>query len=94
MQVVLDAKYHVHRGGPVEVGNVYANQHHLNFRVVLNVMSKTGDRPWNNVVCICINPAGEIVGAKCEPEGYLREHQDLVGKVKEMPSLKIEWLQP
>ena len=47
-----------------------------------------------NVVCININPMGEIVGASCEPEAYMRDHQDLVGRVVEMPELKIEWLHP
>lgn len=94
MKVKIDKINLIQRGGPCEIGNVYANQHHKNFRVVLNVMQRHNDTPWKNVICININPMGEIVGASCEPEAYMRDHQDLVGRVIEMPELKIEWLHP
>ena len=83
---------HPRRGGPVEVGNVYGNAYGKPFfRLVVGVMSRVGDRPWRNVVCIRLDTAGNIVGCATEPEAYVSEHQDLIGKVHEMPNMKIEW---
>lgn len=83
---------HPRRGEPVEVGNVYGNAYGKPFfRLVLNVMSRANDRPWRNVICIRLDTTGTIVGCATEPEAYVREHQDLIGKVVDMPSLKIEW---
>jgi hypothetical protein len=80
------------RGGPVEVGNVYTNPKNRYFRIALNVIKRKDGRPWNNVVCIHVDSNGEIVGSSNQPEIYMSEHQDLVGKIKEMPSMKIEWI--
>lgn len=92
MKVEVSPRMFPQRGGEVEVGNVYSNDHARYFKVVIAIATKRNGRsPWNNVVCIHIDATGEIVGASCQPRNYMREHQDLIGKVKSMPSMKIEW---
>jgi len=81
----------IHRGGEVKIGNVYSNAKARFFRVVIGIIDRKHDKPWNNIVCIHIDATGEIVGASCQPMRYMSEHQDLVGKVIEMPTLKLEW---
>lgn len=96
MKVVIDSIKHVRRGGPVEVGNVYTNPHGKNvFKVVVAIVpdnARARGRPWNNIVLLDVMHDGTIVRGHNEPETYIREHQDLVGKVKEFGTLKIEWL--
>lgn len=94
MKVELDPKITVHRGGEVKIGNVYSNPKFRYWRIVVGIIKYKGigrDR-WNNVVCIHVDIDGDIVGASCQPQKYMSEHQDLVGFVKQMPSMKIEWL--
>jgi hypothetical protein len=94
MKVILDPAIVIHRGGEVKIGNVYSNPKFRYWRVVVGIIIKpvgSGQR-WNNVVCIHIDIDGDIVGASCLPTRYMSEHQDLVGHVKQMPSMKIEWL--
>lgn len=93
MKVEIEPRIYPHRGGEVIVGNVYQgkpNQRY--FRLVVGVVSRENNRPWNNVVCLSIDAFGNVVGASCQPYAYVQEHQDLIGRVLEMPSLKIEWL--
>lgn len=83
---------HPRRGGPVEIGNVYGNAYGKPFfRLVVGVMARAGDRPWRNIVCLRLDTSGNIVGCATEPEAYVAEHQDLIGKVREMPNMKIDW---
>lgn len=83
---------HPRRGAPVEVGNVYGNAYGKPFfRLVVGIVERVGDRPWKNIVCIRLDTAGNIVGCANEPETYVREHQDLIGKVHDMPNMKIDW---
>ena len=92
MKVEISPRLHIHRGGEVEVGNVYSNDHSRYFRIVVSIVARRNSRvPWNNVVCIHIDATGEIVGSSNQPINYMKEHQDLIGKVKQMPSMKIEW---
>lgn len=86
-------QFHPRRGGEVKVGNVYTNPHGKNFyKIVVGMVVREFDRrPWNNVIMLHVNTAGEIVGSSNQPLTYISEHQDLVGIVKVMPSLKIEW---
>lgn len=93
MKVILDGQQiHPRRGAPVEVGNVYGNNYGKPFfRLVVGVVERVGDRPWRNVVCLRLDTIGNIVGCANEPETYIQEHQDLIGKVEKMPDLKIKW---
>lgn len=92
MHVEISPRLYAHRGGDVEVGNVYSNDHSRYFRVVIAVAGlRKGRVPWNNVVCIHVDATGDVIGASCQPIRYMQEHQDLIGKVKQMPSMKIEW---
>lgn len=95
MKVSMTPKLHPRRGAEVEVGNVYINPHGRPFyKVVLGKVPSDWGRngKWNNIVMLHITSTGDIVGASCQPTKYVSEHQDLVGKVKNMPELKIEWL--
>lgn len=94
MKVILDPTITVHRGGEVKVGNVYSNPKFRYWRIVVGIIPpvEIGRSRWNNVVCIHVDIDGNIVGASCQPTRYMSEHQDLVGHVKTMPSMKIEWL--
>lgn len=96
MKVEMIPQIKPRRGGPVKEGNVYTNPHGPGYyKVVMGIIPdtwrKTG-RNWNKIVLLHISSLGEIVGASCQPETYVCNHQDLVGIVKHMPSLKIEWL--
>lgn len=94
MKVTLDPKIVVHRGGEVKVGNVYSNPKFRYWRIVVGIITYKGSgrRVWNNVVCIHVDINGDIIGSSNQPSRYMSEHQDLVGFVKQMPSMKIEWL--
>jgi hypothetical protein len=95
VKVEMVPKLHPRRGGKVEVGNVYANPHGRPFyKVVLGIIPDAWGRrkPFNNVVMLHVASLGEIVGCSCQPTLYISEHQDHVGLVKNMPTLKIEWL--
>lgn len=83
------------RGGEVKEGNVYTNPHGRPFyKVVIGLVPPDWGRSgrWNNVVMVHVTSTGQIVGASCQPKTYVSNHQDLVGVVKSMPTLKIEWL--
>lgn len=86
-----------HRGGPVEIGNVYACNRAPafgDFRIVVGKATHegTGRIPWNNVIMIHVNAGGEVVGCSRQPTEYVKNKWDLLGKVKQMPTLKIEWV--
>lgn len=90
--VATDPLLHTSRGGPVKVGNVYTNPHGKpHFKIVLGIVAKERERPFNNVALLKIFATGEIAGCCMEPETYVRDHQDLVGVVESMPTLKIRW---
>lgn len=82
------------RGGPVKVGNVYANPTGRFYKVVIGIIPKDFGRreKFANIAMLHIDSLGRVCGAACQPEGYVQNHQDPVGVVKNMPSLKIEWL--
>lgn len=83
------------RGDEVKVGNVYTNAHgRPHYKIVIGIITREGRfrRPHNNVAVFKVFADGSCAGAACEPEAYLRDHQDLVGTIKEMPTLKVEWL--
>lgn len=94
LKVTLDPALVIHRGGEVLVGNVYSNVKFRYWRIVVGKIGPQVSRRgrWNNIVCLHVDINGDIVGASCQPERYMSEHQDLVGKVKQMPSMKVEWL--
>lgn len=93
MKVTLDPKMVIHRGGEVKVGNVYSNPKFRYWRIVIGINDRaTGRKTWNNVVCIHVDIDGNVIGCSNQPTNYMKEHQDLVGHVKEMPSMKVEWL--
>jgi len=83
------------RGGKVKEGNVYTNPHGRNFyKVVMGIIPPewSNRARYNNIVMLHVSSTGQIVGASVQPETYVCNHQDLVGTVKNMPALKIEWL--
>jgi hypothetical protein len=88
----------VHRGSEPQVGNVYSNNRVPAFpyyRVVVGIATGRGrfnKTPWNSIVCIHIDSSGSVQGSSNNPKEYVKNHWDLIGKVKEMPTLKIEWL--
>lgn len=95
MKIEMMPKLKPRRGGEVKVGNVYINPHGRPFyKIVLGLIPPDWGRraKFNNVVCLHVTSTGEVVGASCNPQLYVSEHQDLVGEVRNMPSLKIEWL--
>jgi hypothetical protein len=96
MKVIMTPSISPRRGDPVVVGNVYANAHGApHYKVVVGmVLQDKWKRPYNRVVALHISATGAVVGASRYPEEYIREHNDLVGRVKSMPELKIEWLRP
>lgn len=98
MKVTLDPCILPQRGGDVVIGNVYANNRapaFRDFRIVIGLVEMVnGRQPWNRVVLIHVDASGSVVGASRQPYNYVKDHWDLIGKVKEMPSMKIEWLTP
>lgn len=95
MKVEMTPKLHPRRGGEVKIGNVYNNPHGKSFyKVVVGMPTETsrGRPAYKNVICIHVNTAGEVIGCSANPDTYISEHQDLVGIVRHMPTLKIEWL--
>lgn len=92
MKFKIQPKIVPRRGTPVVEGNVYANRKGQNyFDVVIAILKRDGDRPWNNVCILRVDIHGNLRGVRQEPERYVSEHKDLVGKVKEIPALEIEW---
>lgn len=96
MKVEIDPQVFPHRGGDVVVGNVYGNNRapaFRDFRIVCGVVDMVNGRhPWNCVVCLHVDAKGDVVGASRQPYNYVKDHWDLIGRVKEMPTMKIEWL--
>lgn len=92
MKVDISPRKLIHRHSPVEGGNVYSNAHARFFRIIIAIVPDTiRKRNWNNVVCIHVDATGEIVGTSMQPMLYIKEHQDLCGKIVDMPSMKVEW---
>jgi hypothetical protein len=82
------------RGAEPEVGNVYQNPHGRPwYKIIVGIVNDPSRirAPYNNIVMLHIDARGEIVGSSNQPTAYVRDHHDLVGKVKEMPNLKIDW---
>jgi hypothetical protein len=95
VKVEMVPQLHPRRGGEVKVGHVYSNPHGRPFyKVVLGIVPETWGRSktFNNIVMLHVTSLGEVVGSSCQPQLYVSEHQDHVGIVKNMPTLKIEWL--
>jgi hypothetical protein len=91
--IASDPMLHTYRGGPVKIGNVYTNPHGKpHFKIVLGIVNQINHRPFKNVALLKILATGEIAGCAMEPEKYVQDHQDLIGIVEEMPTLKIKWL--
>lgn len=96
MKVRLDP-LRTQRGGPVVVGNVYACNRapaFRDFRIVVGLAERGGRfrAPWNNVVLIHVDSSGDVIGCSRQPQNYVSNHWDLIGKVEKMPSMKITWL--
>lgn len=95
MKVILPGPMALRRGGEVEVGNVYQNPHgRAFFKVVVGIVEKVRNRPWNDIVLIHVNAKGEVVGSSNAPLQYIKNHHDLVGRVNKMPELKMRWARP
>lgn len=86
----------VHRGEEVEVGNVYCNNRNpafKNYRVVVGFATGRFREPWNATIMLHVDTDGNIVGCSREPRTVISNHWDRIGKIKEFPKLKINWLQ-
>lgn len=95
MRVEMIPRLSPRRGGPVKVGNVYTKPHGRPFyKVVVGIIPESyrGRAKWNNIVMLHVDALGNICGASCQPTIYVSNHQDHVGTVKNLPTLKIEWL--
>jgi len=94
VKITMTPQISPRRGDPVVVGNVYANAHGApHYKVVVGIITQDKwNRPYNRVVCIHVAATGAIVGCSRYPEEYISHHNDLVGHVKTMPELKIDWL--
>lgn len=92
MKAILHPKQHPRRGAEVVAGNVYQNPHGRPlYKIVLGIVDRMGNRPWNNVVMLHVNAQGDVIGSSNQPYNYVKDHHDLVGRVTEMPELDIEW---
>lgn len=82
------------RGGEVKVGNVYTNPHGRSFyKIVVGIVNNVERRrPWNNIVMLHVNVSGDIIGSSNQPMAYVKDHQDLIGTIEKMPTMKVEWL--
>jgi hypothetical protein len=92
--VEINPRIQFRRGGPVEIGNVYQNRHGKPFFKIL--FGKKGQQSalhgrWNNCILVHVDAMGEVVGCSMAPELYIRDHHDFIGKIIEMPKLKMEW---
>lgn len=96
MRVEIAPRLYPTRGAAVEIGNVYANNRppaFRNFRVVVGIVDMVNGRtPWKRVVTLHVDGTGNIVGCCRQPMEYVKNHWDLIGRVTEMPVMKIEWL--
>lgn len=96
MKVEIAPRIYPQRGGDVVVGNVYGNNRapaFRDFRIVVGVVALVNGRtPWNKICFIHVDDQGNVVGASRQSEPYVKNHWDLIGRVKEMPTMKIEWL--
>ena len=93
MKAILSPQIKPRRGCEVAVGNVYQNPHGKPFyKIVVGVIDRAGNRPWNNVVMLHIDIRGDVTGSSNQPYDYVKDHHDLCGKVEAMPTLKVEWL--
>jgi hypothetical protein len=96
VRVEISPQIYPQRGGDVVVGNVYANNRppaFRNFRIVVGMVGTVNGRtPWNRVVTIHVDGQGNVVGASHNPEQYVKNHWDLIGRVIKMPVMRIEWL--
>lgn len=92
MKIEMTPKLHPRRGGEVKVGHVYTNDHAKHYYKIVVGMFDADRGSYKNVICLHVSGTGEIVGCSRNPQNYISEHQDLVGIVKDMPTLKIEWL--
>lgn len=78
------------RGVEPKLGHVYINNKGRPFyKVVVGLLPQEQKR--NGVVFIHVAATGDVVGASCQPHQYVKNHHDLIGFVKDMPTLKIEW---
>lgn len=77
------------RGSPPKVGNVYSHMRARYYKIVFGI----GDpkKRWNCVHMLHVDATGEIIGTSSQPIPYVQNHQDLVGFVKQFPSIKVEW---
>lgn len=93
MKVIPLPPTKLRRGGPVEIGNVYTNPHgRPHYKIVIGIIERCSrGRPWKNIALYKVFADGSCAGACTEPETYIRDHQDLVGKCTNLPPLKIEW---
>ena len=94
MKVKVPDPYTPTRGAPVVPGNVYSHRSgRPYFRIVLGLVEKHRDRPFNNAICLHVAGNGELVGCSMQPHRYLSEHNDLVGKVDgELPTIAFHFL--
>ena len=89
MKVVFNPEYKRQRGVEVAVGNVYLGRNDM-MRVCLAVAPRDAfDRPWSNVLLVTVNVTGQIISGSMQPQAYVQEHMNCVGRVEDMPSMSF-----
>lgn len=87
MKVQMFPQRQIRRGETPKVGNVYQNPHGKPFyKIVVGINEKR----WNGVVMVHVDAKGNVVGCSNQPHGYVKDHHDLMGHVKDFPTMKVE----
>lgn len=71
---------------------MYTNAYSHYYKIVLAVVKRDGTRPWKNVVLLHVAATAEIIGCSMQPELYIRDHQDYVGRVDDLPDFEVKWI--
>lgn len=92
MKVHMSPERRARRGDPVAIGNVYCVRNSRAYSIVIAIVRRQNERPWNNVICLRVNAMGEVEGCEAIPEAYCSDHRDLVGKADKIPDFSVRWL--
>ena len=95
MKIEMSQKLYPRRGAEVKEGNVYVHerQGRTTYKIVLGIIERANNRPFNNVVMLHVDIYGKIQGSSNQPADYVKNHHNLVGHCTSMPTLKIKWIE-
>ena len=91
MKIVMKPQLAPKRGAEPKVGNVYTIAYSGGVYKIVVGITKPYRKDYKTVILIHTNAAGEIVGCSRMSDCYARDFQDLVGYIKEMPTMCVEW---